>query len=85
MVNNGNLMSEQDSQHEEKSASQPETASIQPSPGREESLGFKDLYEQSLQNVQLGAVVTGKVVQINADTVKSMSAGKRKDTFPFGN
>ena len=83
MVNNGNLMSEQDSQHEEKSKSQPETASIQPSPGREESLGFKELYEQSLQNVQLGAVVTGKVVQINADTVMVDVGWKTEGYIPI--
>ena len=35
----------------------------------EESSEFKDLYEQSLQSVQMGGVLTGKVVQINADTV----------------
>jgi small subunit ribosomal protein S1 len=69
MVNNGNLMSEQDSNKEGKSTSLTESAPAQPAPGKEESLGFKELYEQSLQNVQLGAVVTGKVVQINADTV----------------
>jgi small subunit ribosomal protein S1 len=69
MVNNGNLMSEQDSNKEGKSTSLTESASAQPAPGKEEALGFKELYEQSLQNVQLGAVVTGKVVQINADTV----------------
>jgi small subunit ribosomal protein S1 len=69
MVNNGNLMSEQDSNKEGKSTSLTESAPAQPAPGKEEALGFKELYEQSLQNVQLGAVVTGKVVQINADTV----------------
>jgi small subunit ribosomal protein S1 len=37
--------------------------------GREEDIGFKELYEQSLQSVQLGAIVTGKVVQINNDVV----------------
>ncbi len=36
--------------------------------GRED-IGFKELYEQSLQSVQMGGVLTGKVVQINADTV----------------
>ena len=69
MVNNGNLMSEQNSNKEGKSTSLTESAPAQPAPGKEEALGFKELYEQSLQNVQLGAVVTGKVVQINADTV----------------
>ncbi|MDP3096933.1 MAG: 30S ribosomal protein S1 [Syntrophales bacterium] len=37
--------------------------------GKEENEGFKELYEQSLQSVQMGGVLTGKVVQINADTV----------------
>ena len=32
-------------------------------------MGFKELYEQSLQSVQMGGVLTGKVVQINADSV----------------
>ncbi|MCX7634115.1 MAG: 30S ribosomal protein S1 [Syntrophales bacterium] len=39
-----------------------------PSAGDEE-MGFKELYEQSLQNVQLGEIVTGKVVQITPDVV----------------
>jgi small subunit ribosomal protein S1 len=37
--------------------------------GKEDSVGFKELYEQSLQSVQMGGVLTGKVVQLNADTV----------------
>ena len=37
--------------------------------GREEDMGFRELYEQSLQTLQLGEVVEGKVVQINPDTV----------------
>jgi len=36
---------------------------------KEESMNFKELYEQSLQSVQLGNVLTGRIVQINADTV----------------
>jgi small subunit ribosomal protein S1 len=39
------------------------------SQGQEQDFGFKELYEQSLQSVQMGGVLTGKVVQINADTV----------------
>ncbi len=83
MVNNDNLMPEQDSQQEEKSASQPEAAAVQPAPGREEALGFKELYEQSLQNVQLGAVVTGKIVQINADTVMVDVGWKTEGYIPI--
>jgi len=37
--------------------------------GREEDMGFRELYEQSLQTLQLGEVVDGKVVQINPDTI----------------
>jgi len=37
--------------------------------GREEDMGFRELYEQSLQTLQLGEVVEGKVIQINPDTV----------------
>jgi len=37
--------------------------------GRDDDVGFKELYEKSLQNVQLGEIVNGKVVQINSDVV----------------
>lgn len=37
--------------------------------GREEDMGFRELYERSLQTLQLGEVVEGKVVQINLDMV----------------
>lgn len=37
--------------------------------GREEDMGFRELYERSLQTLQLGEVVEGKVVQINPDMV----------------
>ncbi|MBN2438801.1 MAG: 30S ribosomal protein S1 [Deltaproteobacteria bacterium] len=68
MVNDDNLISDQDGSgktDEEKTAEIPGD-SLQ---GREENIGFKELYEQSLQSVQMGGVLTGKVVQINADTV----------------
>lgn len=38
-------------------------------PGREEDMGFRELYEKSLQTLQLGEVVEGKVIQINPDMV----------------
>ena len=38
-------------------------------PVKDEDIGFKELYEQSLQNVQLGEVVSGKVVQITPDMI----------------
>ena len=68
MGNDDNLISNQDASNEigeEKTAEIPGD-SLQ---GKEESVGFKELYEQSLQSVQMGGVLTGKVVQINADTV----------------
>ncbi|EKD38276.1 MAG: hypothetical protein ACD_75C00794G0002 [uncultured bacterium] len=46
-----------------------ETTSDELTQGMEEGAEFKELYEQSLQSVQMGGVLTGKVVQINADTV----------------
>ncbi|HOK06788.1 MAG TPA: 30S ribosomal protein S1 [Syntrophales bacterium] len=36
---------------------------------KEDEMGFKELYEQSLQDVQLGTIVTGKVVQVTPDVV----------------
>ena len=36
---------------------------------KEEDLGFKELYEQSLQSIQLGQIVSGKIVHIGADVV----------------
>ncbi|MEN6623262.1 MAG: 30S ribosomal protein S1 [Smithella sp.] len=36
---------------------------------KDEDVGFKELYEQSLNQIQYGDIATGKVVQINADTV----------------
>ena len=36
---------------------------------KDENIGFKELYEQSLQSVQMGGVLNGKVVQINPDSV----------------
>jgi small subunit ribosomal protein S1 len=36
---------------------------------KEEGMDFKELYEQSLQSVQLGNVLNGRIVQINAETV----------------
>ncbi len=68
MGNDDNLISNQDacSKHEtEKQSESPDDALQE----KEESIGFKELYEQSLQSVQMGGVLTGKVVQINADNV----------------
>jgi small subunit ribosomal protein S1 len=61
MGNGDNVISKQDANTEELSADAGQE--------KEENVGFKELYEQSLQSVQMGGVLNGKVVQINADTV----------------
>jgi small subunit ribosomal protein S1 len=66
MVNDDHLISNEDAgKKEEETEGNPSDNAMQ---GRED-IGFKELYEQSLQSVQMGGVLTGKVVQINADTV----------------
>ena len=66
MVNGDHLISNQDSNVQEGQAEEgPADDAVQ---GKED-VGFKELYEQSLQSVQMGGVLTGKIVQINADTV----------------
>jgi small subunit ribosomal protein S1 len=70
MVNSNNLISEghyEDKQGDENTPVK--DAAEQTTVNKEEDIGFKELYEQSLQSVQLGEIVTGKVVQINNDVV----------------
>ncbi len=68
MVNDDNLIS---NQNPDKTTSdeQAEISSADSAEGKDENVGFKELYEQSLQSVQMGGVLTGRVVQINADSV----------------
>jgi small subunit ribosomal protein S1 len=68
MGNEDNLISNQDAGGEigEEKTMEVSDDSVE---GKEESVGFRELYEQSLQSVQMGGVLTGKVVQINADNV----------------
>jgi small subunit ribosomal protein S1 len=68
MVNDDNLISDQDTGRKIEEQAEGDL-SDNPTQGREESEGFKELYEQSLQSVQMGGVLTGKVVQINADSI----------------
>jgi small subunit ribosomal protein S1 len=67
MVNDDYLISNQDAGNKEQEKKE-ETPSDHAMQGKED-VGFKELYEQSLQSVQMGGVLTGKVVQINADSV----------------
>ena len=68
MVNDDNLISDQNASKtsNDEQTQSPSDDSVQ---GKDENVGFKELYEQSLQSVQMGGVLTGRVVQINADSV----------------
>ncbi len=68
MVNDDNLISNQNPGMTT-SDEQAEISSADSAEGKDENVGFKELYEQSLQSVQMGGVLTGRVVQINADSV----------------
>ena len=68
MVNDDNLILDQDAGRKVEEPTE-KNPSDNPTQGREESEGFKELYEQSLQSVQMGGVLTGKVVQINTDSI----------------
>jgi len=59
MVNDDNLISEEKGDLEGNQQNQ----------SAEDTMGFKELYEQSLQSVHLGELVNGKIVQINSDTI----------------
>jgi len=70
MVNGNNLISEEHFDGKRENLNSPaEDLTGKKTAGKEEDMGFKELYEQSLQSVQLGEIVTGKVVQINNDVV----------------
>ena len=68
MVNDDNLISDQNENKTTKDE-QTENSSDDSAQAKDENVGFKELYEQSLQSVQMGGVLTGRVVQINADSV----------------
>ncbi len=51
--------------------------------GKDQDFCFKDLYEQSLQNMQFGEIVTGKVVQITAETAMVDVGWKTEGYIPI--
>jgi small subunit ribosomal protein S1 len=69
MVNDDNLISDQFTSTTANDEKATENSSEDTAQGKEENVGFRELYEQSLQSVQMGGVLTGRVVQINADTI----------------
>ena len=54
-----------------------------PNQSREEDMGFKELYEQSLNQLQYGDIARGKVVQITADTVMVDVGWKTEGFIPI--
>ncbi|MEW6333993.1 MAG: 30S ribosomal protein S1 [Thermodesulfobacteriota bacterium] len=68
MVNDDHLISDRDADPKVDKTAE-ENPFDQTTQGKDDSEGFKELYEQSLQSVQMGGVLTGKVVQINTDSI----------------
>jgi small subunit ribosomal protein S1 len=67
MVNNNNI--NLDKEKEGDADSSVKSMEVQSSPSKDEDMEFKELYEQSLNQIQYGDIATGKVIQINTDTV----------------
>ena len=68
MVNNNNLSLTKEKEIEADSSAKSSSAT-QSSQRKEEDIGFKELYEQSLNQLQYGDIAKGKVVQITNDVV----------------
>jgi small subunit ribosomal protein S1 len=79
MVNNDNSISENDSDADIAKA----MSQNQPSLSKEQDFCFKDLYEQSLQNVQFGEIVTGKIVQFTNDVAMVDVGWKTEGYIPI--
>ncbi len=79
MVNNDNLISQQEADANIPTASAPG----QQMTGKEQDFCFKDLYEQSLQDVQFGEIVAGKIVQITADVAMVDVGWKTEGYIPI--
>ncbi len=71
MVNDVNKKLNQDSAQKEPGAAE-----------KEEEMVFKELYEQSLQDIRRGEIVTGRVVQINNDVVMVDVGSKMEGQIP---
>ncbi|HOO40387.1 MAG TPA: 30S ribosomal protein S1 [Syntrophales bacterium] len=80
MVNDNNLISQQDKAEEVKADASSDAALGQ---SNDESMDFGELYEQSLQNVQFGEIVTGKVIQITNDVVMVDVGWKTEGHIPI--
>ncbi len=81
MVNNNNTNSTNEKEVKTDSSA---SGAMNPSPqSKEEDMGFKELYEQSLNQLQYGDIACGKVVQITADTVMVDVGWKTEGFIPI--
>jgi small subunit ribosomal protein S1 len=67
MVNNNNLNLTKEK--EDDAGFSVKSEAIQSSPVKDDDMEFKELYEQSLNQIQYGDIALGKVIQINPDRV----------------
>ncbi|MFA4915488.1 MAG: 30S ribosomal protein S1 [Syntrophales bacterium] len=81
MVNEDNLVSTQDNEAED--CSQVRAATDEQVEETEENMGFKELYEQSQQNLQFGELIVGRVVQINPEVVMVDVGWKTEGYIPI--
>jgi small subunit ribosomal protein S1 len=79
MVNNNNS-----NLTKEEGANAVTSTKNQSSQTKEEEMDFKELYEQSLQQIQYGDITTGKVVQIKDDRVMVDVGWKTEGFIPIG-
>jgi small subunit ribosomal protein S1 len=79
MVNNDNNISKLEASADISTAAKPG----QQTPGKEQDFCFKELYEQSLQDVQFGEIVVGKIVQIATDVAMVDVGWKTEGYIPI--
>lgn len=82
MVNNNNINLTKERKVEAESSAK--GTIIQSSQPKEEDMGFRELYEQSLNQLQYGDVARGKVVQIKDDMVMVDVGWKTEGFIPIG-
>jgi small subunit ribosomal protein S1 len=81
MVNNNNSNLTKEKEVDVNSSAK--NAEIQSSQHKEADLGFKELYEQSLNQLQYGDIAKGKVVQITPDIVMVDVGWKTEGFIPI--
>ncbi len=79
MVNNNNLNLTKEKEVDENSS-----AKNQSSPAKDDGMDFKELFEQSLNQLQYGDIARGKVVQIKDDRVMVDVGWKTEGYIPAG-